>query len=105
MTDNECCGVAVVAAGSSVGKYEAKFVYDGGERYFGKGVLKAVNIVNSIIAPELKGLEVTKQRDIDNLLIELDGTHDKSKLGANATASVSSAVLMSAAKSLGLSLY
>ena len=105
MTDNECCGVAVVAAGSSVGKYEAKFVYDGGERYFGKGVLKAVNIVNSIIAPELKGLEVTKQRDIDNLLIELDGTHDKSKLGANATASVSSAVLMSAAKSLGLPLY
>jgi enolase len=68
VTDNDCRGVAAVAAGSSVGIYEAKFVYDGGERYFGKGLLKAVSNVNSIIAPELKGLDATKQRDIDPMV-------------------------------------
>lgn len=105
VTENDGRGVAVVAAGSSVGIYEATFVYDGGERYFGKGLMKAVSNVNSLIAPALKGLDVTRQRDIDDVLIELDGTPDKSRLGANATASVSSAVLKAAANSLGTPLY
>lgn len=98
-------GVATPMIGISVGKYEAKFLFDGGKRWFGRGVLKAVNHVNKIIAPALKNMDVMQQRAIDNAMIELDGTHDKSRLGANAIVGVSLAVLKAAANSTGVPLY
>jgi enolase len=69
------------------------FVYDGGVRYGGKGVQRAVSNVNNIIAPALKGMDAAEQREIDETIIKLDGTQNKSRLGGNATASVSAAVL------------
>jgi len=105
LTEDGAQGIAVAAAGSSVGEYEAKFVYDGGERYRGRGVITAVHNVNTIIAPALKGVDATKQREIDTIMLKLDGTPDKSRLGANATASVSAAVLKVAANSLKQPLY
>jgi enolase len=104
-TEDESEGRAEVTAGLSVGKYEVKFVYDGGERWGGIGVLKAAENVNTIIAPALIGMDATDQRSVDNVLIELDGTEDKSKLGGNTTASVSAAVLKAGAASLGIPLY
>jgi enolase len=104
-TEDEASGVAVVTAGVSVGKYEVQFVYDGEKRYRGKGVLKAVENVNRIIGPALKGMDATKQREIDEKMIKLDSTPNKSKLGGNATASISAAVLKAGAASLGISLY
>lgn len=105
VTENGVSGTSVAMAGLSVGKYEVSFVYDGGKRHDGKGVLKAVNNINEIIAPALKGIDVTEQRKIDETIISLDGTEKKSKLGGNATASVSSAALKAAARSLGVPLY
>jgi len=105
ITENGACGVTLVATGTSVGKHEVQFVYDGGERWGGRGVMKAVSNVNDIIAPALKGADATKQRKADEILIELDGTPNKSRLGGNATASVSSAVLKAGAASLGIPLY
>ena len=98
-------GRADSPSGRSTGKYEAFELKDGGDRYEGKGVLKAVQNANKIIAPALKGKDVTKQREIDELMIELDGTENKSKLGANAIAGVSLAVAKAAAKNLGIPLY
>ncbi len=80
---------ASVPSGASKGKYEAKELRDGGKRYCGKGVSKAIKNVNEIIAPKLKGKDPTKQKEIDQLMIELDGTKDKSNLGANAILAVS----------------
>jgi len=105
ITEHGACGVTLVATGTSVGKHEVQFVYDGGERWGGRGVMKAVSNVSDIIAPALKGADATKQRKVDEILIELDGTPDKSRLGGNATASVSSAVLKAGAASLGIPLY
>ena len=105
ITENGACGLALVATGTSVGKHEVQFVYDGGERWGGRGVMKAVSNVSDIIAPALKGADATKQRKVDEILIELDGTPNKSKLGGNATASVSAAVLKAGAASLGTPLY
>ncbi|MET1138989.1 phosphopyruvate hydratase, partial [Bacillus subtilis] len=77
-------------SGASTGEYEAVELRDGDkDRYLGKGVLTAVNNVNEIIAPELIGFDVTEQVSIDKLLIELDGTENKGKLGANAILGVS----------------
>jgi len=104
-TENGATGVAVATAGISVGQFEVQFVYDGGARYGGRGVQKAVSNVNDIIALALKGKDATKQREIDEILIKLDGTKNKSKLGGNSTASVSAAVLKAAAASLGIPLY
>jgi enolase len=98
-------GIATPMIGVSVGKYEAKFLFDGGKRWFGRGVLKAVNNVNKIIAPALKNKDVTQQGTIDNALIQLDGTPDKSHLGANAIVGVSLASLMAAAQSSRVPLY
>lgn len=78
-----------VPSGASTGKYEAVELRDGGKRYQGKGVLKAVNNVNKVIAPKLIGKDPTRQREIDELMIKLDGTKNKSKLGANAVLAVS----------------
>ena len=91
--------------GTSVGKHEAHVLRDGGSRYGGLGVRKAVQIVQDVIAPVLLGRPICDQREIDRLMIELDGTSDKSRLGANSIYSVSIAVARAAAASRGLSLY
>ena len=97
--------VSSVPSGASKGKYEAKELRDGGKRYFGKGVKLAIKNVNEIISKKLKGFEVTTQQKIDQLLIQLDGTENKSKLGANAIFGVSLAVCKAGAKAKNLSLY
>jgi len=97
---------ASVPSGASVGKYEAIELRDGDEnRYHKLGVLKAVNNVNTIIASQLKGCDALKQSEIDKILLDLDGTLNKSKLGANAVLSVSLAVCTAAAKHIRLPLY
>lgn len=94
-----------VPSGASTGKYEAKELRDGGKRYFGKGVLKAVENINKIIAPKIIGKDSSSQKEIDNLMIELDGTDDKSNLGANAICGVSLAVCRAGAGSKKLELF
>ena len=97
-----------VPTGSSKGTYEAQALRDEDQnRYFGQGVLKAVDTVNSIIAPKIIGMEASEQQAIDKIMIELDGTQNKMKLGANSILSVSQAVCKAAAKSslLPLALY
>ncbi|GAE31614.1 phosphopyruvate hydratase [Halalkalibacter hemicellulosilyticus] len=98
-------GRALVPSGASTGEYEAVELRDGGDRYMGKGVLKAVENVNEIIAPELIGIDALDQVGIDQLMIELDGTDNKGKLGANAILGVSMAVAHAAADALGIPLY
>ncbi|MCM3760609.1 phosphopyruvate hydratase [Alkalihalobacillus oceani] len=98
-------GRALVPSGASTGEYEAVELRDGGERYMGKGVLQAVDNVNEIIAPELIGFDALDQLGIDQMMIELDGTDNKGKLGANAILGVSMAVAHAAADALGLPLY
>ncbi len=99
-------GRAAVPSGASTGKYEALELRDGAEsRYLGKGVTKAVHNVNQVIAPKLVGMDATAQRGIDALLCELDGTNNKSRLGANAILGVSLAVAKAAANALGIPLY
>jgi enolase len=105
VTENGAMGTAVATAGVSIGQFEVKFVYDGGNRLGGMGVLKAVDNVNNVIAPVLKGMDATRQREIDEIMIRLDGTRNKTKLGGNATASVSAASLKAGAASLGVPLY
>ena len=99
-------GRAAVPSGASTGAYEAVELRDEDpRRYLGKGVQKAVANVNDIIAPELIGYDALNQGEIDQLLLELDGTPNKSNLGANAILGVSLAVAKAAANSLGLPLY
>ena len=99
-------GRAIVPSGASTGAFEAVELRDGDkERYIGKGVLKAVDNVNEIIAPEVEGLDAFDQPGIDGLMIELDGTPNKGKLGANAILGVSLAVARAAAHELGLPLF
>lgn len=98
--------IADVPSGASTGVHEALELRDGDKnRYSGKGVLKAVENINKIIFPELKGRDATNQREIDNLMKEIDGTENKSKLGANAILAVSLAVAKAAAKYYSLPLY
>ncbi len=100
------CGRAAVPSGASTGENEALELRDGDEnRYLGKGVEKAVENVNDIIAEEIIGMDVTEQVEIDNLMLELDGTKTKSKLGANAILGVSLACAHAAAKTLDMPLY
>lgn len=99
-------GHAAVPSGASTGAFEACELRDGDKaRYGGKGVLNAVENVNSIIGPAIQGFDATEQAAIDKLMISLDGTDNKSKLGANAILGVSMAVARAAAKSLDLPLY
>ncbi|SHK75816.1 phosphopyruvate hydratase, partial [Desulforamulus aeronauticus] len=99
-------GRAAVPSGASTGAYEAVELRDGDKgRYLGKGVIQAVENVNEIISPELIGMDATDQIGIDQLMIELDGTPNKGKLGANAILGVSLAVAKAAANYLGLPLY
>ncbi len=105
-TESGAWGRYIVPSGASTGEHEAVELRDGDkERYMGKGVLKAVQNVNDIIAPELVGYDVLDQPLIDKILIELDGTENKGKLGANATLGVSIAVAKAAANYIGLPLY
>ncbi len=99
-------GVASVPSGASTGENEALELRDGDpERYNGKGVLKAVDNVNNVIAPRLIGMDATLQQEIDMIMLDLDSTKLKSNLGANAILSVSMAVARAAAESVGLPLY
>lgn len=105
-TEIDAFGRALVPSGASTGAFEAVELRDGDkDRYLGKGVMKAVDNVNSIIAPEIIGMNVLDQVGIDKVLIELDGTDNKGKLGANAILGVSLAVARAAANELGLPLY
>ena len=105
VTENGAKGVAVVTAGVSVGEYEVQFAYDGGEKWGGRGVQKAIRNVEDIIGPAVIGLDASRQLEVDSAIIEVDGTPTKSKLGGNATASVSAAALFAGANSLGIPLY
>ena len=105
-TESGAFGTAIVPSGASTGEYEAVELRDGDkDRYLGKGVLKAVENVNEKIAPELIGLDVTRQNIIDAIMIELDDTENKSNLGANAILGVSMAVAHAAASYLDIPLY
>ena len=104
-TENGILGRAAVPSGASTGEHEAVELRDGGKAYMGKGVLKAVENVNKIIAAELLGVSVFEQNAIDQLMIDLDGTPNKSQLGANAILGVSLAVAKAAANELGMPLY
>jgi enolase len=98
-------GRAMVPSGASTGEHEAVELRDGGKAYMGKGVQTAVDNVNTILASELLGVSVFEQNAIDKLMIDLDGTPNKSKLGANAILGVSLAVAKAAAHELGMPLY
>lgn len=99
-------GRAAVPSGASTGKHEAVELRDGNKKlYLGKGVMKAVNNINDKLAEELYGWDVTDQRGLDQAMLEIDGTANKGKLGANAILAVSMAAAKAAAKATGLSLY
>lgn len=102
---NKSKGSAIVPSGASTGKYEDLELRDQEKAYHGKSVLKAIDNIHKIIAPKLIGKEITKQEQIDNIMIELDGTTNKSKLGANATLAVSLASAVAASNSLKKPLY
>ena len=103
--DDRVVGRAAVPSGASTGQFEAVELRDGGKRYLGKGVQKAVTAVNDTIAPELVGAEADEQRLIDQTLLALDGTDNKSSLGANALLGVSLAIARAAAESAQLPLF
>jgi enolase len=106
ITESGFIGRAAVPSGASTGKHEAVELRDGDKAvYVGKGVLKAIDNVNNIIAPKLLGVPVTDQALVDRMLIELDGTTNKAKLGANATLAVSMAVAKAGAQASNLNLY
>lgn len=99
------CGRASVPSGASTGQFEAVELRDGGERYRGLGVATAVDNVNTRIAPEIIGMNIFDQTELDSLMIQLDGTDNKSNLGANAILGVSMAVAKAAANALEIPLY
>jgi enolase len=105
VTENGVLGRAAVPSGASTGEHEAVELRDGGSAYMGKGVLNAVKNVNDIIAPEVVGSSVFEQKGLDQMMIDLDGTPNKSKLGANAILGVSLAIAKAAANELGMPLY
>ncbi len=105
ITKNGILGRAAVPSGASTGEHEAVEMRDGGSNYMGKGVKKAVKIVNDVISKKLIGLSVFDQKGVDKLMIELDGTENKSKLGANSILGVSLSLAKAAANELGLPLY
>ena len=103
--DDGSVGISTPETGVSTGTYEAKFLLDGGERYRGLGVRKAAEVVNSVIGPALVGIDVTAQGEIDQAMIELDGTPDKRRLGANSIVGVSLAAIKAGAASTNQPLY
>lgn len=105
ITTSGASGRAAVPSGASTGKHEAVELRDGGADYMGKGVSKAVEHVNTVIAQELIGIDVREQRIIDRVMLELDGTPNKGKLGANAILGASLAIAKAAAEESDLPLY
>lgn len=105
VTENGILGRAAVPSGASTGEHEAVELRDGGNTFMGKGVLKAVENVNATLAERIVGMSVFEQNKIDQMMIDLDGTPNKSTLGANAILGVSLAVAKAAANELGLPLY
>lgn len=105
LVEGEFMGRAAVPSGASTGQFEAVEMRDGGDRYVGKGVQNAVDNVNNIIAEEIIGMNVLDQVSIDKKLLEIDGTYNKGKLGANAILGVSMAVAKAAAEALQMPLY
>ena len=105
ITENGIMGRAAVPSGASTGEHEVVELRDGGNTYMGKGVSQAVNNVNQILAEELIGISVFDQNKIDQMMIDLDGTPNKSKLGANAILGISLAAAKAASNELGLPLY
>jgi len=105
VTENGVLGRAAVPSGASTGEHEAMELRDGGSSFMGKGVLNAVKNVNTVIAEKIRGMVVFDQNLIDETMIALDGTPNKSKLGANAILGVSLAVAKAAANEMGMSLY
>ena len=103
--DNSILGRASVPSGASVGSHECKEIRDNEDRFFGKGVLKAVNNINNQIKKNILNFDIYNQRDIDNKLVSLDGTKDKSNLGANSILAVSIACAKAAAISKNIFLY
>ena len=104
-TENGILGRAAVPSGASTGEHEAVELRDGGSAYIGKGVLKAVENVNTVLAEAILGMSVFEQNEIDQVMIDLDGTPNKSNLGANAILGISLAVAKAAAQELGMPLY
>lgn len=105
ITEGLGIGVACAPSGASTGKHEALELRDGGKDFLGKGVSKAVENVNKYIAPAIIGMNAAHQREVDQKMIEIDGTENKSRLGANAIVATSLAVAKAAASTLGLPLY
>ena len=105
ITDTGTMGRAAVPSGASTGEHEAVELRDGGDAYMGKGVLQAVKNVNQIISPELLGASVFEQEEIDQIMIDLDGTENKSRLGANAILGISLAIAKAAATCINQSLF
>ena len=104
-TESGAVGFSVVPSGASTGKYEAVELRDGGKRLCGKGVRLAVKNINSLIAPTLMGMDVSAPQKADKAILELDGTEDKRRLGANAVLAVSVALYKAAAEDKGVPLY
>ncbi len=105
LTENGFLGRAAVPSGASTGEHEAVELRDGGDKYMGKGVAKAVENVNIIISKEIIGKSVFDQKKIDQLMIDLDGTPNKAKLGANAILGVSLAIAKAASNEKKIPLY
>jgi len=105
LTEGGVAGSACVPSGASTGLYEALELRDGGKRYLGKGVMSAIDNVVKNIQPKVKGIDVRHQEQIDDVMIRLDGSENKSKLGGNAMLGVSLACARAAAASDGLRLY
>jgi enolase len=103
--ENGAIGIALCTAGISVGQHEVQFAYDGGVKWRGRGVQKAVDSVNQVLAPALAGMDAAKQTEIDDRMLNLGGPDAKLRLGGNATAAVSAAALKAGAASLGIPLY
>lgn len=104
-TENGAVGVALCTAGISVGTHEVQFAYDGGPRWRGRGVQRAVDSVNNSIAPALRGMDAANQLAVDDAMLNIGGPDAKARLGGNATAAVSAAVLKAGAAALGIPLY
>lgn len=104
-TENGAVGVAICTAGVSVGTHEIAFAYDGGTKWRGKGVQRAVDSVNQAIAPVLRGKDASRQLEVDDAMLNIGGPNAKQRLGGNATAAVSAAVLKAGAAALGIPLY
>ncbi|MEM0341904.1 MAG: phosphopyruvate hydratase, partial [Desulfurococcus sp.] len=105
VTEGLGIGVANAPSGASTGKHEAVELRDGGKEFKGKGVLKAVENVNKVIAPTIIGLNSRHQYEVDGKLIEIDGTPNKARLGGNAIVATSLAVAKAAASTMGVPLY